>query len=85
MPTNSQTLISASILRLRMKSPAFATLAMFANFIPTQECQAAAIDVKDIFYNEDFIRSTTALQKFKPLKPDSARIRYNGDIPQASD
>ncbi len=57
MTITTQNLISASILRLRMKSPFFATLAMFANFIPTQECPTAATDGKDIFYNEDFIRS----------------------------
>jgi predicted metal-dependent peptidase len=57
MTTTAQNLISASILRLRMKSPFFATLAMFARFLPTQECQTAATDGKDIFYNEDFIRS----------------------------
>jgi predicted metal-dependent peptidase len=57
MTTTAQNLISASILRLRMKSPFFATLAMFARFLPTQECPTAATDGKDIFYNEDFIRS----------------------------
>jgi predicted metal-dependent peptidase len=39
-----------------MKSPFFATLAMFARFLPTQECPTAT-DGKDIFYNADFIRS----------------------------
>jgi predicted metal-dependent peptidase len=53
----AQNLISASILRLRMKSPFFATLAMFARFVPTQEFQTAATDGKDIFYNEDYVRS----------------------------
>jgi predicted metal-dependent peptidase len=57
MTTTAQNLISASILRLRMKSPFFATLAMFARFLPTIECPTAATDGKDIFYNEDFIRS----------------------------
>jgi predicted metal-dependent peptidase len=57
MTATAQNLISASILRLRMKSPFFATLAMFARFLPTQECPTAATDGKDIFYNEDFIRS----------------------------
>jgi predicted metal-dependent peptidase len=49
--------ISASILRLRVKSPFFATLAMFAQFHPTQTCPTAATDGKTIFYNEDYIRS----------------------------
>jgi predicted metal-dependent peptidase len=53
----AQSLISASILRLRMKSPFFATLAMFARFVPTQELLTAATDGKDIFYNEAYVRS----------------------------
>jgi predicted metal-dependent peptidase len=40
-----------------MKSPFFATLAMFARFVPTQEFPTAATDGKDIFYNAEFIRS----------------------------
>jgi hypothetical protein len=62
MTTTAQNLISAFILRLRMKSPFFATLAMFAmfaRFLPTQKCPTAATNGKDIFYNEDFIRSPT--------------------------
>jgi predicted metal-dependent peptidase len=57
MPTETQKLISASILRLRMNSPFFATLAMFTRFLPSQEIGTAGTDGKDIFYNEDFIRS----------------------------
>jgi predicted metal-dependent peptidase len=57
MIATPQTLISASILRLRMKSPFFATLAMFAQFHPTPTCPTAATDGKTIFYNEDYIRS----------------------------
>jgi predicted metal-dependent peptidase len=79
MTTTAQNLISASILRLRMKSPFFATLAMFANFIPTIECPTAATDGKDIFYNEDFIRSLSPPpQVFRRLKLISAEIRYDG-------
>jgi predicted metal-dependent peptidase len=62
MTTTSRDLISSSILRLRMKSPFFATLAMFAKFSPTQEIFTAATDGKDIFYNEDFIRSLPTKQ-----------------------
>jgi predicted metal-dependent peptidase len=57
MITTDQNLISASILRLRMKSPFFATLAMFAQFKADPTCPAAATNGKDIFYNEDYIRS----------------------------
>jgi hypothetical protein len=87
MTITAQNLISASILRLRMKSPFFATLAMFARFLPTMaygrsetiECPTAATDGKDIFYNEDFIRSASRLT-FRLLKAVSAKIRYNGPI-----
>ena len=49
--------ISASLLRLRMKSPFFATLALFARFIPSQQLPTAATDGKDIFYNRDYLHS----------------------------
>ncbi len=50
-------IISASVLRLRKKSPFFAALALFARFIPTQELPTAATDGKDIFVNLDYMRS----------------------------
>lgn len=53
--TSSQKTISASLLRLRMRSPFFATLALFASFIPTQYCPTAATDGKNIYYNPDFL------------------------------
>jgi hypothetical protein len=40
MTTTAQNLISAFILRLRLKSPFFATLAMFARFLPTTDVPA---------------------------------------------
>ena len=52
-------IISASLLRLRMRSPFFATLALFAKFIPTPNIPTAATDGKDIFYNPDFLQSLT--------------------------
>ncbi|MGL6339228.1 MAG: DUF2201 family putative metallopeptidase, partial [Waterburya sp.] len=55
--TSSQKTISASLLRLRMRSPFFATLALFASFIPTQYCSTAATDGKNIYYNPDFLLS----------------------------
>lgn len=58
-----QTLISASLLRLRMKSPFFATLALFARFIPTQHTPTAATDGKDIFFNPDYLRSLPTTQQ----------------------
>ncbi|MDY6785988.1 MAG: VWA-like domain-containing protein [Cyanobacteriota bacterium] len=47
--------ISASLLRLRVKSPFFATLALFSRFHPTTLIPTAATDGKDIFYNPDFL------------------------------
>ena len=61
--TTNQKIISASLLRLRMKSPFFATLALFARFIPTQTISTAATDGKDIFYNPDFLQSLPAPQQ----------------------
>lgn len=57
MKTDEQTLISASLLRLRMKAPFFATVALFARFIPTQQYKTAATNGKDVFFNPDFVRS----------------------------
>lgn len=59
----NQKIISASLLRLRMKSPFFATLALFARFIPTETMPTAATDGKDIFYNPDFLHSLSAPQQ----------------------
>ncbi len=56
-------IISASLLRLRMKSPFLATLALFAPFIPTQNHPTAATDGKDIFYNPDYLQSLTTPQQ----------------------
>ncbi len=50
-------IISASLLRLRMKSPFFGTLAMFARFVPSETIPTAATDGRDIFFNPDFLRS----------------------------
>jgi predicted metal-dependent peptidase len=50
-------LLSASLLRLRMKSPFFATLALFTRFRATQTLPTAATDGQDIFFNPEFLRS----------------------------
>jgi predicted metal-dependent peptidase len=54
---DSAQIISASLLRLRMKSPFFGTLAMFARFLPSETIPTAATDGRDIFFNPDFLRS----------------------------
>ncbi|MEG3936251.1 VWA-like domain-containing protein [Microcoleus sp. T3_B1] len=54
--------ISGSLLRLRMKSPFFATLALFTHFLPTQLVPTAATDGHNIFFNPDFLRSLPSAQ-----------------------
>ena len=61
--TLEQKIISASLLRLRMRSPFFATLALFAKFIPTDSIATAATDGKDIYYNPEFLKSLTTPQQ----------------------
>jgi predicted metal-dependent peptidase len=58
-----QFLISASLLRLRMKSPFFATLALFARFVPSQSIPTAATDGKDIFFNPDYLHALPSTQQ----------------------
>jgi predicted metal-dependent peptidase len=56
-------IISASLLRLRTKSPFFATLALFAKFIPSPEISTAATDGKDIYFNPEYVRSLSTSQQ----------------------
>lgn len=63
MNDTNQKIISASLLRLRMKSPFFATIALFAKFVPSQQIETAATDGKDIFYNPDFLNSLPTAQQ----------------------
>jgi predicted metal-dependent peptidase len=55
--TDPVKVISASLLRLRMKSPFFGTLAMFVRFLPSSTISTAATDGRDIFFNPDFLQS----------------------------
>ena len=50
-------LISASLLRVRMKSPFFATLALFTRFIATSAVKTAGTDGQDIYFNPEYVRS----------------------------
>ncbi len=52
---NLERQISASLLRLRMRSPFFATLALFAKFKPTLDLPTAATDGRDVLYNPFFM------------------------------
>jgi predicted metal-dependent peptidase len=59
---DTQKLISASLLRLRMKSPFFATIALFAKFTPSTTCPTAATNGHNVFFNEAFLRSLPSPQ-----------------------
>lgn len=52
---NLERQISASLLRLRMRSPFFATLALFARFRASLEIPTAATDGRDVLYNPHFM------------------------------
>ncbi|WP_373542652.1 VWA-like domain-containing protein [Chamaesiphon sp.] len=56
-------LVSASLLRLRMKSPFFGTLAMFAQFVPSMTIPSAATDGRNIFCNPEFLQSLSTPQQ----------------------
>jgi predicted metal-dependent peptidase len=51
--------ITGSILRLRLKSPFFATLAMHAKFVERPDIPTAATDGRDVFYNAEFLGNLT--------------------------
>ncbi len=56
-------LVSASLLRLRMKSPFFGTIAMFARFVPSTAIPAAATDGRDVFFNPEFLKALPTEQQ----------------------
>lgn len=62
LATETNKIISASMLRVRMKSPFFATLALFARVISTETIATAATDGEDIFINPDFVASLPSSQ-----------------------
>ena len=55
-------IISASLLRIRSKSPFFATLALFTRIYPTQQVEIAATNGQDIFLNPDYIATLPSPQ-----------------------
>lgn len=55
--------ISAAILQLRLRSPFFSTLALFARIIPSQEHRTAATDGRDIYINPNFWRNLTSAER----------------------
>jgi predicted metal-dependent peptidase len=56
-------LISAALLRLRMRTPFFATLALFARIEPSESVEAAATDGRSVFVNPTLFQSLTAPQQ----------------------
>src|SRR5437764_1348702 len=55
--------ISAAIIQLRLRSPFFATLALFARILPSQEHPTAATDGRDIFINPRFWNGLTPAER----------------------
>jgi predicted metal-dependent peptidase len=55
--------IGGSLLRLRMRSPFFATLAMFARFIASETIPTAATNGRDIYLNPQFFDSLSTAQQ----------------------
>ncbi|MEY2983471.1 MAG: hypothetical protein RLZZ568_88 [Cyanobacteriota bacterium] len=63
MSDNNKILLDATRLRLRMKSPFFATLSLFAQSQFTRMVPTAATDGKTIYLNPDFFESLPPAQK----------------------
>ncbi|MEA5572281.1 DUF2201 family putative metallopeptidase [Calothrix sp. UHCC 0171] len=63
MTEDIQKIISDSLIRLRLRSPFFATLALFARFIPVQQYATAATDGRNIYFNSEFLLSLTSAQQ----------------------
>lgn len=59
MATQLEWRLSASMMRLRRASPFFATLAMHARFVETEDIPTAATDGHDILYNPEFLGRLT--------------------------
>lgn len=59
--------ISAAILQLRLHSPFFSTLALFARIIPAPDHRTAATDGRDIYINPDFWQSLTPAERLGVL------------------
>jgi predicted metal-dependent peptidase len=56
-------LVSAALTSIRMRSPFFATLALFARILIVETLPTAATDGRDIYVNPDFLASLTAAQR----------------------
>ncbi|BCL77538.1 hydrolase [Ktedonobacteria bacterium brp13] len=63
MDDTFQRQISAAIIQLRLRSPFFATLTLFASIIPSPSQRTAATDGRDIFINPQFWRGLTSAER----------------------
>ena len=54
--------ISAARLRLRVRMPFFATLALFAHIVATHDAETAATDGQHVLVNPDYVRTLTPVQ-----------------------
>lgn len=55
--------VSGALMRLRMRSPFFSTLAMFARIRPSQTLPTAATDGRDIYVNADYFARLSAPER----------------------
>lgn len=62
LPEDIERMVSASLLRLRKESPFFATLALFTTFRCSELVETAATNGKDVFVNQEFLRSLPVSQ-----------------------
>lgn len=63
MTTDVERQISGSRLRLRMKSPFFATLSLFTEILTTRELDTAGTDGQTIYVNPQYLLSLSASQQ----------------------
>ena len=63
MSPEIEKIVSASLLRLRLKSPFFATLSLFTHYQPTQTLDTAGTDGKNIFFNPEYLCTLTTSQQ----------------------
>ena len=63
MTSGTDQLVSAALLRLRMRSPFLATLALFARVRLSREIETAATDERTVFINPDYFQMLPALEQ----------------------
>jgi predicted metal-dependent peptidase len=63
LDTTTERLVSAALLRLRMRAPFFATLALFARIRASTEHPTAATDGCDVFINPTYFQSLDPAQQ----------------------